>query len=67
MELISGTQEIVIILENQSIRNLDLSNVVKNHTIIILLSRNLKKINILITYFSIRKLTSFKKYLPNIY
>ena len=44
MELISGTQEIVIILENQSIRNLDLSNDVKNHTVIILLSRNLKKI-----------------------
>ena len=43
MELISGTQEIVIILENQSIRNLDLSNVVKNHTVIILLSRNFLK------------------------
>ena len=40
MELISGTQEIVIILENQSIRNLDLSNNVKNHTVAILLSRN---------------------------
>ena len=40
MELINRTQEIVIILENQSIRNLDLSNNVKNHTVAILLSRN---------------------------